>query len=80
MRLCGCAVPCVSAEMDNRDKDYRYMACSDLNTELSKVGLASLLLRAAACCCAAVLLGGELTRPRLPCWCGAAGHLPDGRG
>ena len=24
--------------MDNRDKDYRYMACSDLNTELSKVG------------------------------------------
>ena len=27
------------AEMDNRDKDYRYMACSDLNTELSKVGL-----------------------------------------
>jgi hypothetical protein len=25
--------------MDNRDKDYRYMACSDLNTELQKVGV-----------------------------------------
>lgn len=26
-----------ATEMDNRDKDYRYMACSDLNTELLKV-------------------------------------------
>lgn len=48
--------------MDNRDKDYRYMACSDLNTELSKVGAAPLLFPAPA----AVLLGAGLTRPPVP--------------
>ena len=26
-----------AAQMDNRDKDYRYMACSDLAAELTKV-------------------------------------------
>jgi hypothetical protein len=41
---------CTCRQMDNRDKDYRYMACSDLANELAKVRRAFRFERAPCPC------------------------------